>query len=178
MCILRLSPCPIYPCVFFSKNRKRALDPCLFCPIRMAVAVLVRYLTPLSPLFHASVCLCDSPFPLPSHFLSPCLSPAPSFPSPPLSASRKTLTYKRIMCHMWMCCVTYMNEWQLCMLPIIMMNAWWHTYEWVMYQCEWVVSRIWVSHIAITNASWHAYGWVMCHIWMIHATPTNESCPA
>jgi len=39
MCIPRLLPCPIYPCVCFSKTLTRALYPCLFPPIRMAVVV-------------------------------------------------------------------------------------------------------------------------------------------
>jgi len=51
---------------------------------------------------------------------------------------------------------------------------------------EWVMSRIWMSHVAhITylymNESCHVYEWVMSHIsrtftWMSHVTYMNESC--
>ena len=95
---------------------------------------------PLFQLFDASLCFCASPFPLSSQFLSPCVSPTSSFSSPPLSASRKILTYRWVMCHMWVSYVTCMNDAQLCMHPITIMNAWWHTYEWVM-------NHMWMSRI-------------------------------
>jgi len=62
----------------------------------------------------------------------------------------------------------------------------WHTYEWVM-------SHVWMSHVAHMNGSWHTYeaarsipGYtkeschtyelVMAHIWMGHGTHITESC--
>jgi len=44
--------------------------------------------------------------------------------------------------------------------------------------CEWVTSHIWMRHATITNEWWHTYGWVMCHIWMSHVIHMNESCYA
>ena len=44
-----------------------------------------------------------------------------------------------------------------------------HTYTWVM-------SYIWMSHVAHTNESCHTYKWVMSHTCMSLVTRTNESC--
>ena len=44
-----------------------------------------------------------------------------------------------------------------------------HTYRWVM-------SHIWMSHVARMNESCHVYMWVLSHIWMNHVTYVNESC--
>ena len=43
-----------------------------------------------------------------------------------------------------------------------------HTYEWVM-------AHIWMSHATHTNESCHTYEWVMSHIRMSHVIHTNES---
>ena len=48
-------------------------------------------------------------------------------------------------------------------------DVWCHIYEWVM-------SRIWMSHVTYMNESCHIYERVMSHIWMSHTTYMNESC--
>jgi len=49
---------------------------------------------------------------------------------------------------------THCNTW------VVSCNTWsCHTYEWVM-------SRIWRSHVTHMNESWHTYGWVMSRVWM------------
>ena len=44
------------------------------------------------------------------------------------------------------------------------------------HEYEWVMSRVWMSHVTHTNESCYAYEWVMSHIWMSHVTHMNESC--
>jgi len=42
--------------------------------------------------------------------------------------------------------------------------------------CEWVMSHVWMSHVARMNGSCPTYEWVMSHMWMSHVTHMNESC--
>jgi len=56
------------------------------------------------------------------------------------------------------------------------MNESCHTYKRVMSRIEWVMSHVWMSHVAHMNESCHTYEWVMSRIWMSHVTHMNESC--
>jgi len=60
-----------------------------------------------------------------------------------------------------------------------------HAYEWVMSHI-WMghvahmnesccMSQIWMCHVAHVNESRHTREWVMSHLWMSHVTPMNES---
>ena len=39
--------------------------------------------------------------------------------------------------------------------------------------CKWVMSHIWISHVANINESCHTYKWVMLHIRISHVTHEN-----
>jgi len=51
-----------------------------------------------------------------------------------------------------------------------------------MNTCEWVMSRIWMSHVTRANESCHTYEWVMSHdsficvTWLIHMCDMTHSC--
>ena len=61
-------------------------------------------------------------------------------------------------------CYTYewVNEW-------VMLHIWIDIWMSHVYPHEWVMSRVWMSHVTHMNESCHTYEWVMSHIW-------NESC--
>jgi len=115
-----------------------------------------------------------------------------------MNMSESCITYEWVMSHIWVNCVMY--EWvvndHLCAYdslgPVYKWIVYWnrdhdthvnesckflhhthmnescHTYEWVM-------SKIWTSHVKHIGESCHTYGWVISHIWVSHVTHINES---
>ena len=65
---------------------------------------------------------------------------------------------ERVMSHIWMSHVTYVNE--------------------ACHACKWIMSHTWIRHVTQENEPCYTRGWGMSHTWMSQVTHENKLCHA